>query len=425
MPVPSNSFWEQWLTAHRAKPQACVTFSLSPSPSLQDFLPDLDPSLPLDWSAQDYQGLPCLREKVLDRYGYRSACGVDDVLITAGAQEANYLALTQLLGPGDELVIDVPGWQQPLVLAAQIGAVVKPLPRSEAAGWALDIERLEELVTPRTKVIFLCNPNNPTGRVESGETLDRIIAAADHVGAYIVSDEVYRGLEWTGMETPRMATLYERGVSTGSVSKLLGLQGLRTGWMVTRDRLLISKAMALRENTSEIMNVMGEHIADIALRPERFAPAVERSRATGMQRIELLDRFVQGRPELRWHRPAAGLLGLAYLDLPMSADAFAATLLAPPYNTFVMSGSAYACPQHIRLGAGGVSFQELERGLEQMADLLADFNRPPCFHPAVPWNQPGTGGRWPGPTGLDARCAAMAMHGELPVDRRNGDCCRP
>lgn len=371
MPVPSNSFWEQWLTAHRAKPEACVTFSLSPSPLLQEFLAELDPGLPLDWSGKDYQGLPSLREKVLDRYGYQPACGVDDVLITAGAQEANYLVLTQLLGPGDELVIDAPGWQQPLVLAQQIGATPKLVSRSEASGWALDVDQLEELVTPRTKVIFICNPNNPTGRVEDAATLRRIIAAAERVGAYVVSDEVYRGLEWTEVEPPRVATMYDRGVSTGSVSKLLGLQGLRTGWMVTRDRKLVAEAMVLRENTSEIMNVMGESIADVALRPERFGAAVERSRATGRPRIDLLDQFVSEQPALRWTRPAAGLLGLARLDLPMTADAFAEKLLAPPYNTFVMSGSAYACPQHIRLGAGGVSLAELELGLARMAQLLA------------------------------------------------------
>lgn len=371
MPVPSNRFWEQWLTAHRAKPEACVTFSLSPSPLLQQFLAELDPDLALDWSGKDYQGLPSLREKVLDRYGYRPACGVDDVLITAGAQEANYLALTQLLAPGDELVIDAPGWQQPLVLARQIGATPKLVSRSEASGWALDVDQLEELVTPRTKVIFICNPNNPTGRVEDEATLRRIIAAAERVGAYVLSDEVYRGLEWTAVEPPRVATMYDRGVSTGSVSKLLGLQGLRTGWMVTRDRKLIAKAMVLRENTSEIMNVMGESIADVALRPERFGAAVEQSRATGRTRIDLLDRFVSEQPALRWNRPAAGLLGLARLDLPMTADTFAQKLLAPPYRTFVMSGSAYACPQHVRLGAGGVSLAELELGLARMAQLLA------------------------------------------------------
>jgi aspartate/methionine/tyrosine aminotransferase len=370
MPVPSNSFWEQWLVAHRAKPEACVTFSLSPSPSLKEFIEELDGSMPLDWSSEDYQGARGLRGQVLDRYGYRPACDIDDVLITAGAQEANYLALTQLLRPGDELVIDAPGWQQPIVLAEQIGAVVKYAPRLEARGWALDVDRLEALVTPKTKVVFICNPNNPTGRVEDEATLRRIVGIAERVGAYVISDEVYRGLEWEGPQTPRVATMYERGISTGSVSKLLGLQGLRTGWMITRDRKLIADAMVLRENTSEIMNVMGERISEIALRPDRFALAVERSRAAGYARIERLDRFVADQPALRWRRPAAGLLGLAYLDLPITAGAFAHKLLMPPYNTFVMSGDAYACPQHLRLGAGGVSDEELELGLSRMARLL-------------------------------------------------------
>lgn len=371
MPVPSNSFWEQWLIAHRAKPEACVTYSLSPSPPLQQFLSQLDPALSLDWSGEDYQGLPSLRERVLDQYGYRPSCGVDDVLITAGAQEANYLALTQLLNAGDEFVIDAPGWQQPLVLAEQIGAIPRRVARTEASGWALDIAQLESLVTAKTKLIFLCNPNNPTGRVEDTQTLQRIIAAADRVGAYVVSDEVYRGLEWTEQETPRIATLYERGISTGSVSKLLGLQGLRTVWMVTRDSALLNAAMVLRENTSEIMNVLGERVAEVALRPEHFDAAVAHSRTVGRERIALLDRFVAEQPALTWTPPQAGLLGLARLQLSISADDFSKQLLAPPYNTFVMSGGAYACPQHLRLGAGGVSLPELELGLARMAQLLA------------------------------------------------------
>ncbi|MGX1995303.1 pyridoxal phosphate-dependent aminotransferase [Xanthomonas axonopodis pv. cassiae] len=375
MPVPSNSFWEQWLTAHRAKPEACVTYSLSPPPPLQPFLSQLDPASSLDWTGEDYQGLPSLRERVLEQYGYRPSCDVDDVLITAGAQEANYLALTQLLRADDEFIIDAPGWQQPLVLAEQIGAVAKRVHRTEASGWELDIAQLESLVTQKTKLIFLCNPNNPTGRVEDAQTVQRIIAAADRVGAYILSDEVYRGLEWTGQETPRIATLYARGISTGSVSKLLGLQGLRTGWMVTRDRALLNAAMVLRENTSEIMNVLGERIAEIALRPEYFGPAVTHSRAVGQERIALLDRFVSGQPALTWTPPQAGLLGLARLHLPIGADDFSRQLLAPPYNTFVMSGGAYACPQHMRLGAGGVSLPELELGLARMAQLLATIRQ--------------------------------------------------
>ncbi|WP_349657286.1 pyridoxal phosphate-dependent aminotransferase [Xanthomonas sp. 10-10] len=374
MPVPSNSFWEQWLTAHRAKPDACVTYSLSPSPPLQRYLAHLDPAQSLDWTGEDYQGLPLLRERVLAQYGYASTCGLQDVLITAGAQEANYLVLTQLLAAGDEFVIDAPGWQQPLVLARQIGAVPKLVTRLEASGWALDIDQLETLVTPRTKLIFLCNPNNPTGRVENLATLQRIVAAAERVGAYILSDEVYRGLEWDRQETPRIATLYDRGVSTGSVSKLLGLQGLRTGWMVTRDQALLNAAMVLRENTSEIMNVLGERIAEVALRPEHFDAAVAHSRAMGHARIDLLDRFVAEQPALTWRRPQAGLLGMAHLNLPIDADAFSSRLLAPPYKTFVMSGGAYAYPQHLRLGAGGVSPEELELGLARMAQLLAEWS---------------------------------------------------
>lgn len=370
MRVDTYGFWQQFLNAHRAQPELMITLSLSPSPPLGEFLGELDPKLPLDWSDQDYQGLPRLREKVLERYGYAPVCSPADVMITAGAQEANYLAISQLLQAGDEMVIDAPGWQQPLVMARGIGVITKKARRIEAKGWALDVDHLASLVTPKTKLVFLCNPNNPTGRVEDEATVRRICAIADKVGAYVLQDEVYRGLEWTDHETPRVATFYDRGISTGSVSKMLGLQGLRTGWMICRDRSLIAEAMVLRENTSEIMNVMGEMIADVALRPDRFEAGVKRSRASGAARVDVLDRFVDAQPALTWHRPQGALLGLARVDLPLTADDISAKLMAAPYRTFVMSGSAYDCPKHVRLGAGGMPSSGLEEGLARFGALL-------------------------------------------------------
>ena len=340
---------------------------------------DLDPALPLDWNQRSFLGLPELRAHVIAQAGLTGLCTPDDVLITAGAAEANYLALRQLLNPGDGIVTETPGWPQAAVLARAIGAKLTLVERFEAEGWRLSLDRLAAAITPRTRVIFLSNPNNPTGQLLSGSELTAIAQMADKVGAWLIVDEVYAGLEWTGPDysgtrAPSIAGIYPRGITTGSVSKALGLQGLRTGWMICRDRPLLMDAVILRENSSEIMNIVGEVIAEVALRPDRMAAALAIARSEGRANLDRLDAFIADHPGLSWVRPDAGLIGLARLPAGITSAEFAKRLLAPPYRTFLIPGLAYDQPQHIRLGVGGGAAVELDKGLSRMAQLLANWD---------------------------------------------------
>ena len=353
---------------------AIVGLSLARSPTLGDFLADLDAGMPLDWNQRSFLGLPELRGHVIAQAGLTGICTPDDVLITAGAAEANYLALRQLLNPGDGIVTETPGWPQAAVLARAIGAKLTLVERFESEGWRLSLDRLAAAITPRTRVIFLSNPNNPTGQLLSGSELTAIAGLADKVGAWLIVDEVYAGLEWTGPRAPSIAGIYPRGITTGSVSKALGLQGLRTGWMIARDKPLLMDAVILRENSSEIMNILGEVIAEVALRPDRLAAALAIARSEGRANLDRLDAFIADQPGLSWVRPDAGLIGLARLPDAMLSDTFARRLLAPPYRTFLIPGLAYDQPQHIRLGVGGGAAVELDKGLSRMAQLLANWD---------------------------------------------------
>ncbi len=231
-------------------------------------------------------------------------------------------------------------------------------------------------ITPRTKVIFLSNPNNPTGQLLSDADLHAIAAMADAVGAWLIVDEVYAGLEWQGPRAQSIAGLYDRGITTGSVSKALGLQGLRTGWMITRNAAMLMDAVILRENSSEIMNILGEVIAEIALRPERLSVALDRARTEGRANLDMLDDFIASQTGLSWVRPQAGLIGLARLPDGISSAAFAKRLLAAPYRTFLIPGLAYDQPHHIRLGVGGGAAVDLAKGLNRVAQLLTDWDQP-------------------------------------------------
>ena len=177
MPVEKvriQSFFENLLQSVEAEPDSFLGFSQAESPTLGAFLADLDPDMPLDWNGVSFQGLPALRSHVIAQAGLEGVCSPDDVLITAGAAEANYLALRQLLEPGDEIIVERPGWPQADVLAQSNGAVIREWYRDEASGWALSLDALEELMSPRTRMMFLTNPNNPTGQLLDAKMLAQI-----------------------------------------------------------------------------------------------------------------------------------------------------------------------------------------------------------------------------------------------------------
>lgn len=373
MKVEIHTLFQYLLETTQADPEAFVGFSLSTPPKLGEFLDDLDPDMPLDWNLRDFRGLPELRQHVLHHAGLSQLCGIEDVLITAGAAEANYLAIMQLVAKGEEIVTDTPGWPQAGVLARAAEAKLTEIPRDEAAGWTLPLDRLREAVTPRTRLIFLTNPNNPTGRLFREDELREIVDIARANGTWVIMDEVYAGLEWGAARPTSIAALYERGITTGSVSKALGLQGLRTGWLICRDAGLVMDAVIRRENSSEIMNVMGEVIAEIALRPDRYTAALNRARGEASATLDHLDSYIADQPLLTWQRPEAGLIGMARLLADLDGDAFAQRLLDDPYRTFLLPGSAYGLAQHIRVGVGGGAAAKLDLGLQRMAALLATF----------------------------------------------------
>ena len=130
--------------------------------------------------------------------------------------------------------------------------------------------------------------------------------------------------------------------------------------------------MILRENSSEIMNILGEVIAEIALRPERIGPALKKARDDGAANLATLDGWLSATPELDWIAPEAGLIGMARLTNGMTGDQVSARLLSDPYRAFVIPGSAYGLPGHIRLGVGGGQAAKLDVGLAQLSAFFRD-----------------------------------------------------
>jgi aspartate/methionine/tyrosine aminotransferase len=168
-------------------------------------------------------GNPVLRRNIAALY---DGATLDNVLVTIGAIEANYNTIYALLSPEDEIVVMIPNYMQIWGIARNRGLRLKTFSLREDAGWAPDLAELEEAVSRETRLIAVCNPNNPTGRILTQQEMDAIINIADRVGAWILADEVYAGAErLTDEQAPSFYGRYDRVIAIGSLSKAYGLPG--------------------------------------------------------------------------------------------------------------------------------------------------------------------------------------------------------
>ena len=219
-----------------------------------------------------------LRETIAAFYPGATA---DHVQVTNGGAEANYVTTWNLVEPGDEVVMMVPNFMQASGLARAFGAVVKEWPLVTDAGvrWEIDFDALERLVTPRTKLIVICNPNNPTGARFEAADLDRIAAIADRHGSWILSDEIYRGAERDGRETPTMWGRSDRVLVTSGLSKAYGLPGLRIGW-IAGPPARIASIWSYHDYTTIAPGALSDALARHALEPARRERLLARTRGS-------------------------------------------------------------------------------------------------------------------------------------------------
>ena len=184
-----------------------------------------------------HAGLPALRQKVAAEYPYLER-KAERVVITAGSQEALYLALLALVEEGDEVLLPNPGFVAYPTIVQMAGGTARfyRLPRER--GFAFDAEEFRRALTPRTKVVVCISPSNPTGRVLSRADLESIGEALRDHGAYLISDEIYRDLYYTDQRPESLSSFYERTIVIGGLSKSMSMTGWRLGWLCGEDALV-------------------------------------------------------------------------------------------------------------------------------------------------------------------------------------------
>jgi aspartate/methionine/tyrosine aminotransferase len=317
------------------------------------------------------QGAPALREQIAGMY---TGVHPDQVIGLSAPEEGIFVTMHALLEPGDEVVGLTPCYDSLANVAEYLGCRMIRWPLKEAdeppdgpAGWQLDLDELERLITPHTKLVIVNFPHNPTGYLPSHDEWRAIVQTVERAGAWLFSDEMYRGLEYDpAARLTSGCDLYERSITLGGLSKTYGLPGLRCGWLALQDTSLRDRILGWKDYTTICASAPSEVLAQVALQiGETLA---KRSRDIVQRNLALADPFfARWRTVFRWNRPQAG--SVAFVGLrDRSAQEFCDRLVTEQGVLLLPGPSMGFDDHHARLGLGRRSFAE---GLEQLAHYLS------------------------------------------------------
>lgn len=302
------------------------------------------------------QGHPDLRAQIATLY---PGVAADEVVVLTAPEEGIYTALRTLLEPGDHVVVLTPAYDSLLNLAEHIagGNVDKWEIEAGDGRWQINLSRLEKLVSDQTKLIIVNFPHNPTGFLPTLEEFDAIIEIARQHGAWLFCDEMYRGLEGNGrLPLPSAVTQYQRAITLSGLSKVHGLPGLRSGWLIIRDAEIRQQLINWKFYTTICPPAPSEFLAMAAL--QAHDKLVARNRQIISDNLQIADAFFARWPEMfDWKRPLAGSVALVGLNVPSATEYCHA--LAKEAGVLLLPSSCLGYgDQHVRLGLGRMNFRE-------------------------------------------------------------------
>lgn len=312
-----------------------------------------------------------LKDTILRPYSFGGPLpvGSDQVLLTHGAIEGNFLALYALIEPGDEVVIQWPIYPQMIEVSRMLKGSVKPWKMEFDGGWRANLEKLQELITPKTKLIIINSPNNPTGYSFSEDELKEIVRLADSAGAFILSDEVYQGI-LPGEPNKPLAFGYPKAVSVNSLSKAFSLPGLRLGWMIAQDRRLIEKALELKEHMTICDNAISLALAETVLAKKELI--WKENQKLAARNYEFYLRWKEThKAHIRDETPLCAVS--AFPQLLVESNGLALNLRQEK-NLFLVPGSLWGYPRHLRLSFGHRREKELAAALSILGEYLLNYS---------------------------------------------------
>lgn len=292
--------------------------------------------------------------------------------VTNGGSEANYIVTWRLVETGDEVVLMVPNYMQTWGLSRAFGGAVREWrlrPDYTAPRWIADTDDLRALVTAKTRLIVICTPNNPTGLRLSDGDLDEICRIAGEHGAWVLSDEIYRGAERDGRESPSVWGRYERAVVTSGLSKAYGLPGLRIGWIAGPPEFTAS-TWSYHDYTTIAPGALSDRLARAALAPDRRQRLLGRTRRIVRDNFPMLEAWLAQQPgAFAWIPPDAG--AICYVQYRFEINSLQlAERLRTEQGVLIVPGDHFGMDRYIRFGYGERP-EYLKAGLDRISALLA------------------------------------------------------
>lgn len=319
-------------------------------------------------------GTPALRETIASLYpGATSA----NVVVGNGTAEANYISVWRLVEPGDEVVMMLPNYMQIWGVVRGQDATVVPWRLREERSWTVDVDELARLVTSRTRLIALCNPNNPTGSILDERAMGAIVDVAQRHGTWILSDEVYRGAELDGVESRSFWGLYDRVLVACGLSKAYGLPGLRIGWAVGPEAT-IAELWARKDYLSIAPSALSDVLARKALRADVRPRILARTRGIVRGNLPVVEAWMQRQTgAFRLVPPRAGAITFPRYSWPIGSTRLMERL-RDEQSVLVVPGDQFGMDGFLRIGLGNEP-EDLQAGLDRIDRVLASLGPAPGF----------------------------------------------
>jgi len=324
---------------------------------------DLSDLLPMKMTYGAIEGSDRLRDAICKLYTSQK---YENIIVTHGTIGANALIYETLVSPQDRMISVKPTYQQHYSIPESYGADVQILELREENRFLPDLEELRRLATPDTKLIAINNPNNPTGALMDREMLLEIADIARSCDAWLLCDEVYRGTDQTGNgSTESVADLYEKGISTASISKAYSLAGLRLGW-IAAPREVVQAVSIHRDYNTISVGMINDYFATMAL--EHSEKLLSRSRDITRTNLAALDEWIANEPAITYVKPMSGTTALLKFDLDMTSREFCLKLLEKTGVLFT-PGSALDMEGYVRIGYAN-NPDVLQQGLTLVSGFL-------------------------------------------------------
>jgi aspartate/methionine/tyrosine aminotransferase len=324
-----------------------------------------DPLLDVRLGYSQSNGTDALRERIAALY---PGATPDQVLVTNGSAEANYVAALRVIEPGDQVAMLLPNYLQLWGHVQNLGAQVRPFRLHEERGWAPDPAEIRSAIAPGTKLVVVTNPHNPTGHVLADAMRRAIIDRTAEVGAWLLADEVYMGAERDGNTTASFWGSYDRLLCVAGLSKAYGLPGLRIGWLVG-PAPIVADAWARHDYTTIGPSGASDHLATLALQPAVRERLLARTRAILRENYPVLEQWLKTfGPSFSWVPPQAGAICWVRYRSRVDGETLVERVRAGQ-SVLLVPGEHFGMPGYLRFGFGN-ELPELRAALETTATGL-------------------------------------------------------